>query len=124
MKISKPHQNFADRLNNQRALSHPEEFLGPNWKELLNFWLYYETLSFEQLVIARRRYLSLDRSHIASMFDSAESAAINTTNEIISHHAYMSAPIGAVGTTWELIGVHKILEQDIPLTFVPLFLNL
>jgi hypothetical protein len=124
MKISKTHQNFADNLNDQRALEHPEEFLGPNWKEVLNFWIFLDTLTFEQLVIAKRRYLSLDGSHRASMFDSAESAAINTTTEAISHHAYMSAPIGECGTTWELIGVHKILEQGRSLTFVPLFLNL
>ncbi len=45
MKISTTHQRFVRILSNQRALEHPEEFLGPNWKDILNFWLYLDTLS-------------------------------------------------------------------------------
>jgi hypothetical protein len=123
MKISETHQFFANWLNDQRALSHPEEFLGPNWKEVLNFWIYLDALSDEQLDIVDSQYCAYDLADKISMLNLAESVANTTTTERI---AYVSAMAGwwNRGATWELMGAHKILEQGKPLTFVPLFLSL
>lgn len=123
MKTSKPHQLFADYLGNQRVLSHPEEFLGTNWKEVINFWMYLDTLSYEQLDIVDSQYCAYDLADKISMLNLAESVANTTTTERI---AYVSAMAGwwNRGATWELMGAHKILEQGKPLTFVPLFLSL
>jgi hypothetical protein len=124
MKISKTHQRFADRLNDQRALDYPEEFLGPNWREVLNFWLYIDTLSIEQLNMASDLYWALDRADRNYAVDLANNAAGEVTSDDISHHAYMSAPGWAGGNaTRELIGAHKILGQGKPLTFATLLIN-
>jgi hypothetical protein len=124
MKISKTHQRFANRIGNQRALQNPEEFLGPNWKDVLNFWLYFDTLSIEQLIMASDLYWALarvDRNYARNL---ALDAACEVTNYDISHHAYMSAPGWAGGNaTRELIGAHKILGQGKPLTFATLLIN-
>jgi hypothetical protein len=124
MKISKPHQRFANILNNQRVLSHPEEFLGPNWKDVLNFWIYLDTLTFEQIDIARNRVRNLDDAHINYSKNLASIAASEATNHYISHCVYVSAPGYAGFVAKELIGAHKILEQGQTLTLVPLFLEL
>jgi len=43
--ISKTHEEFSERLSYKklRVLSHPQEFLGPNFEAVLNFWLILET---------------------------------------------------------------------------------
>jgi hypothetical protein len=126
MKISKTHQRFADWLNNQRALDCPEEFFGPNWKEVLNFWFFIDTLSSEQFEIAQDRFWNLDDADIDSARNLAANAATDTIMcRSITYVAFMAAPRLAGGNaTRELIGAHKILEKGKPLTFVPLFLEL
>ena len=123
MKISELHQEFADELNNQRALEYPEEFLGPNWKIILNFWLYLDTLSLEQLDAAYRRYRNLDEVDCDAACLVVNVAAHATL--AVNFIAAAACDYGDIGyATRELIGAHKILERGNPLTFVPLFLDL
>jgi len=32
--------NYSYDINDQDVLDYPEEYLGPNYKELLNYWFY------------------------------------------------------------------------------------
>jgi hypothetical protein len=124
MKISKTHQHFVNRLRNQRALSHPEEFLGPNWKDVLNFWLYLDTLSEEQFGIFSELYWTLGAKDRFHSRDLARIAACEATSNYISDCAFMSAPGWAGGdVTRELMGAHKLLGQGKSLTFVPVLLD-
>jgi hypothetical protein len=126
MSYSKTHQRFADNLRNQRALSHPDEFLGPNWKEVLNFWLYLDTLSEDQLEIIERRDQEL---YSAESWNFYEEAAEETIGEDIYYGAYWAVldstvcRSAATYATIELIGAHKILEQGKELKIVQLFLE-
>jgi hypothetical protein len=125
MKTSKPHQLFADYLGNQRVLSHPEEFLGTNWKEVINFWMYLDTLSYEQLDIVDSQYRAFDLADKDSVWFLARNAASEVTSRHISNCVYVSTSGHVRATaTIELMGAHKILEQGKTLTFVPMFLNL
>jgi hypothetical protein len=126
MKISKTHQRFADLLDTQSALRYPEEFLGPNWRDVLNFWFFINTLSFEQLNRVGDMYRNLAEADRISAADLAANAATDTIMSCsIADEAFMAPPGLAGGiATLELIGAHKILEPGKPLTFVPIFLNL
>jgi hypothetical protein len=135
MKISTTHQRFANILNNQRALSHPYEFLGPNWKDVLNIWIYLGGLSTEQLEIAEDRYEEVPLDGV----DIVENAAWETLNacsagvtsrqkdtrifRIFNAINAINSCVASIATM-ELVGVHKILEQGKSLTFVPIFLDL
>jgi hypothetical protein len=124
MKISKTHQRFADRLNDQRALDYPEEFLGPNWREVLNFWLYLDDLSTEQLDIFRDLYWKLEVSDKDFSCFFAYNAACGVASMLIANQADMAAPGSACAVaTLELIGAHKILEQGKELKIIQLFLD-
>jgi hypothetical protein len=131
-KISKIHQSFSRA--HQRALSHPEAYLGPNWKSVLNFWSYLDTLSPKQIEVSADRYAELrwvgDYYRRHSL---ARNASWDTIGEGFSAFAWnkTSTTVGCASTTvgyaaghaiYELIGLHIILEQGKPLTFVPLFL--
>ena len=126
MTISETHQNFAWRTNNQRAISHPEEFLGPNWKDVLNFWFFIDTLNREQIGYAERRFWNLD---VADRISARNLAANSATDTIMCHsdadEAFLAIPGHAGGNaTRELIGSHKILEQGKELKIIQLFLDL
>jgi hypothetical protein len=125
MKISRTHQRFANRIGNQRALQNPEEFLGPNWKDVLNFWIYLDILSNEQFGKVSDLYWALERTDRIYSVVLANNASCEVKSKYISHCAFMSAPGWAGGdATRELIGAHKILEQGKPLTFATLLINL
>ena len=125
MKISKAHQKLSDRLNNSRVLTNPEEFLGPNWKDVLNFWLYLDKLSEEQLRAIEKCYFDIDDDERYDAYIIAKDAAKETTfywseaclAVYFSHNEFNAA----VYATYELIGSHKILDQQKSLTFLKLF---
>jgi hypothetical protein len=128
MKISKSHQNFAIRLSNQDILNHPENYLGSNWKEVINFWLYLDTLSYEQLKAVEYRYATSINEKLRIYKAKACKAAASATD--YAYHASCSAYCphpraerAAYYTTQELIGLDKLLEQDYQLVFFPMFLN-
>ena len=53
---SKTHKRFSELLDNPEVLSNPEEFLGPNFEAVLNYWLVLDGLSEEQWKTIQGRY--------------------------------------------------------------------
>jgi hypothetical protein len=53
--ISKIHKNLSLYFDNSKILTNPEEYLGPNYKILLNFWIYWESLTSKQITEYRGR---------------------------------------------------------------------
>ena len=45
---SEIHRNISEIIENQDILKYPENYFGPNYKILLNSWIYFEELSYEQ----------------------------------------------------------------------------
>jgi hypothetical protein len=124
MKISTTHKEFSDRLNDQTALEYPEHFLGPNWKDVLNFWIYLDTLSVEDFRLIINRFWDVCADARVSARDKAFKAAEATigndyTNMALSAAAAADGPAGSSYATLDLIGSHK-LES---LKFLPLFLT-
>jgi hypothetical protein len=124
MKISKTHQNFAVILYDQRALSHPDEFLGPNWKDVLNFWFFIDTLSPEQFEIAWGRYRNLDPAYCDSAWLLAENAASKTIDVFNVPGAFSATQYHVFGyATCEVIGSHNLLENGNSLVFTDLIIS-
>ena len=121
MKISKAHQRFADQLYHQTALEYPERFLGPNWKDVLNFWIYLDTLSVEESrIIVMSRWASRWRGDYAQQALSWK-AAVNTISRLyVDKSVTATCTFAEAYATFDLIGSHK-LET---LNFLPLFLKL
>jgi hypothetical protein len=130
--ISKIHQAFSMRLNNPRVLENPEEFLGPNFESVLNFWLILDDLSEEQWRVVEERYDNFydeNRSEWIKATDLTWEASKEVVGEDYAYHAGWAAwdvtdsgPVDSA--TRELIGIHKILEyHQQPLTFFQMFLD-
>jgi hypothetical protein len=131
MKISKAHKEFAYRLrflfqiSDQDVLNHPENYLGPNWDAVINFWLYLDTLTEDQLVFIIRHYGALSDKDLDIAWDNASVASATIKyGQDASNSAYYSvsyAKSAAEYATKELIGLDKLLEKGHQPVFFPLF---
>jgi hypothetical protein len=118
MIYSKRHKRFASDLKNyhnineQDVLKHPENYLGPNYKELLNYWFYWDSLSDVQTHVYFKRINSLDT---ISRYNS-QSIAIGLAKEVIDHRFVNFLFIIEI----ELIAAHLYIERFIIFTRIPL----
>jgi hypothetical protein len=126
MKISKTHQRFSERLKNLKVLTNPEDFLGPNWKDVINFWLHFDTLTKSEKEKINDRYFTLDADESDSKFD----AILDAADEVVRwRYDAMRAAYDVSDwyifefATLELIAYHKLLEKGITLEYLPLFFN-
>jgi hypothetical protein len=132
IKISKAHQKFSELLNKPKALTNLAKYLGPNWEDVLNFWIYVEGLSEQEKEEMRQRYRALDGNVRISAYFAVSVAA----KEVVGWEfrdaafyaaydtAYDVAEWGVGGrATLELIAHHKLLEQNKTLTFLPLYVK-
>jgi hypothetical protein len=108
------HKQISEQLNYPEVLTIPEKYFGPNYKPLLNFWIYWDSLSSTQ----RYDYQDL----------------INNLSDYIWHKAYyearrssekvMNCAVSLLCWEMEIVGMHEILEEGKSLTFIPLLENL
>jgi hypothetical protein len=133
MNYSKTHQNFSTELQNPEALTNPQDFLGPNYETVLNFWWTMDSLTETQWNEVARRYRALD----PAAWDAAGSAAGDAAGYAAGYAAWDAAGSAALDValdaaghaagdaagddTWELIGMHTLLNDGKDLLFVPLF---
>jgi hypothetical protein len=123
MKISKIHQRFSDLLKEPRALTNPEDFLGPNWEDVINFWLYVDGLSYAEKQKMGERFWALDGDVITAATASAVGAAEEVVDYGVSGATWDAPGSVFAYATYELIGYHKIIEQGKSPTFLPLCVN-
>jgi hypothetical protein len=132
MKISKAHQRISDWLEEPKVLTNPEDFLGPNWEDVINFWLYLDGLDEKEMDEMEESYWDLGKHVRHPALDSAHNASWvackevvgwevrdvtrDATYDVIKRNVFVHA-------TNELIAQHNLLEQDKALVFLPLCLK-
>jgi hypothetical protein len=125
MTYSKIHQKFSEHLEQPDALKNPEKYLGPNYQDVLNFWIYLDTFNDEERKEMSDRYRALDEHVRFSAYYSARRAADAVVGWEFRSAAWRAAHDvtgwGVFGfATEELITHHKLLEQYKTPTFLPL----
>ena len=75
MNYSTAHQDFSNRLQKPEALTNPENFLGPNYETVLNFWTFMDSLTEDNWKEVARRYCALDSTAWDAARDAAWAAA-------------------------------------------------
>jgi hypothetical protein len=129
MKISTAHRLFSEYLEKPDALENPQDYLGPNYLAVLNFWLWIDTLSTDQWKEVARRYDAIPSAARDASGDAAWSAARyaasdaawNAAGVAAEDAARVAARVAAGWATVEIMGSHNLIEKGTPLTFVPLF---
>ena len=125
--ISKTHQLFADRLRNPDAIEHPEDYLGPNWETVINFWKRIDKLSEEQLDVAIDRYRKAGNNSPEEWIAAtiiAQEASKDVVGEEVRNAAWVATTYAVCYATLELIAMHKLLEEGKSPYFIPMFDNL
>jgi hypothetical protein len=117
MKISKTHQDFSEQLNEPKVLTNLEDYLGPNWKDVINFWFYIDTLSENERERIVDSYLDLGED----VRESASDASWCAAEEVVGWKVTSAAWDTYGWATLELIAHHKLLEQGKSLVFLPIF---
>jgi hypothetical protein len=117
MTYSKIHQAFSERLKKPDALKNPEKYLGPNYQDVLNFWIYVDTLSNKEKEEMDQSYWALDEEVRDSAINTARDAADDVVGWGFRNAAWCAVwdvtglRLVFVDATLELIGHHKLLEQ-------------
>jgi hypothetical protein len=130
--ISKIHKRLSESLNIPRVLENPEEFLGENFEAVLNFWIILDELSEEQWRVVDERYDDFYDEKYSEWLKARDLTYYDSEGVVGWRYSYVSGWSAhdvvksnvARWATRELIGMHKILEdQQQPLTFFSMFLE-
>ena len=118
------------------VLTNPEKYLGKNYETVLNFWTFIDSLTEDNWNEVARRYNDLEPAAGVAAWDAARDAAWvaawDAARDAAWDAAWDAARDAARYATWgaardatyELIGMHTLLDQGKTLMFVPLFGNL
>ncbi len=141
MSYSKAHQRFSTIIRHSAGLTSPQDFLGPNYETVLNFWWTMDSLTETQWNEVARRYDALDYAAGSAAGSAARNAAWDAARSAAGYaagytarnaawyaavsaagYAARSAARAAAGyATYELMGMHTLLNDGRDLLFVPLF---
>jgi hypothetical protein len=112
MELSSTHRSFIDR-------GYSLETLGPNYKTVLNFWLYLDSLTESQKnIVVTRNSLTYDEGYKARILLFGVVGVSLWDNILYSMpYAYLE-PFYA---SCELIGMQDILNMGKELTYLPMF---
>jgi hypothetical protein len=138
MNYSKSHHNFNNHfVGEYPVLNQPENFLGPNYETVLNFWWYIDTLTDQQIDKLGGCYYSCDEYVRQNAWNISRDFATTTVGHSNRVATYVSTEITpptaryydnsnrartcAKLAAYELISMHIFLEQGRKLFFVPLF---
>ncbi len=122
MNYSKRHKIFAydlnvyHNINKQDVLENPEKYLGPNYKEVLNFWFYWDSLSYEQNSVISQRCHNINSQTFSKALKIAKELALEVIDPRFVKDLYFEE--------LELVAAHLYLERNIPFTFLPLIFDL
>jgi len=124
MTYSRTHKHFANWIDDQKALKEPQNFLGSNYRTVLNFWKWLDRFSSVQFNGVACRHSILDykkrNKYDGIMYSGGDFRAPSAAYAAFK---YEGVNVGfAVGyATYELIHMHTLLERGETLIFVPLF---
>jgi hypothetical protein len=122
MTYSKAHQRFSNYLNKPEALINPQDFLGPNYETVLNFWKYVESLDEETHNRINQRFFSyqLRLYHSNELCDKVFDRV-----RVDSYYLYLACSSlqneAIARATYEIILMDQLLEEGYKMTFLPMF---
>jgi hypothetical protein len=122
MKLSITHKNFIMQCPDSEV--NPEKSFGPNYQTVLNFWLWLDTLTKEQLLTVgnRNSASTMDRKSVDDFTKKLVDAELQykLIHSIpMSYNGNYRGP--ALFGTYELIGMQEILYCGKDLNFIPMF---
>lgn len=124
MKISKIHAALtSDR--------HPQSYLGPNYKDVLNFWLWLDSFKlkdFQTLSAIRQSYDYNYQESIEIFINELGLSQTRIRTAICTVVPFVnkcySARSKVIYATFEIISSHKLIEKGQSFKYLPMFEDL
>jgi hypothetical protein len=115
--ISRPHKIVRNIKGFQDVITNPEEYFGPNYKILLNLWIYWDSLDYnkheEYWKIAAK---TSDFGHSENLINRISCCVDNKlTRSQLKIFSYVEL---------ETIAAHLLIEAGEPLVYLPLLMTL
>ena len=112
--ISRSHKRISEREYEDAILTYPQDYFGPNYRDLLNFWVYYETLSDYQLGEVWKKIWEMDTDTWGQ--------ARALLRKLSDQSDWFKVSLGSMSAVeMEICFAHIILEQGESLVFLPLY---
>lgn len=121
MNYSKIHRRFRYHLPNDNVFVAPEDFLGPNYETVLNFWCYLESLSREDF---NHKNLITIPGYTTYLRNEARKIAPHQADAWAATSEALNIGMDYGWSTLELIVMHKILGEGKSLHIIPKILEL
>lgn len=129
MNYSTTHKTFSEILNEPEVLTDPCKFLGPNWRKVLEFWSYLDTLSFQDIAKINnsltmswwRKFFRFVKITITTSTLIPTNIDERTLETIIKLFGKYPSFINFVCATYELIALDLFYEKNQDLKFLPAF---
>lgn len=77
MKISKTHYELLDITQDNKALTNPQKYLGPNCEEVLRFWNHLDKMSVGQLIEVGEKFSKIDSLNWAKVMSNTYKSCKN-----------------------------------------------
>ena len=113
--ISQKHRGISEWHNDRVILTNPELYFGPNYKALLNYWIFYERLTEGAKENYWGKIWALDGT-VWERHRRIVDESFNKVNDIIS-----VATMAIIER--EICAAHLILDQGESLVFLPLMVD-
>jgi hypothetical protein len=113
--ISRSHKRISDNVNRE-ILTIPQDYFGPNYKDLLNFWIYRETLSDYQLANVWEKIYAMN----GDTWRQARDLIFKLSDQV---DWFNVPPIFMSIVELEICFAHIILERGESLVFLPRYLD-
>ena len=110
--ISARHRRFSNSICSEEVLSFPEKYFGPNYKTLLNFWIYWESLSLRQ----EDKYFLKPFPSDSFVRVQRHSREITDVMNITDYPFYY--------IELEIMAAHILIDSGEPVAFIPLLEDL
>jgi hypothetical protein len=104
---------------NRDVIENPEKHFGPNYEAVFNCWAFFDTLTEKQKDLLRSKNLSTE-FHSRRVFGAFHSSVVRDA----SLSQFLGYNMSLALITYEIIGMHILLDQGHSLYFIPLLENL
>jgi|LakMenEpi03Aug12_release.lakeMendotaPanAssembly.Ray.scaffolds.fasta_scaffold470987_2 hypothetical protein len=115
--ISHTHKNFIIIKGFPDVITNPEEYFGPNYKILLNLWIYWDSLDYNK----HEEYWNL----AAKVYDFGYSEKLMNRISCYVDTKLTSSQLDMFSNfELEIIAAHLLVEAGEPLVYLPLLMTL
>jgi hypothetical protein len=115
--ISRIHENFIIIKGFPDVITNPEEYFGPNYKILLNLWIYWDSLDYNK----HEEYWNL----AAKVYDFGYSEKLMNRISCYVDTKLTSSQLDMFSNfELEIIAAHLLVEAGEPLVYLPLLMTL